>query len=254
MSRLWLAPVAEVEHGPGCFPDRPAGHAEAVHLEGDPARLFYPFQECRYIEIRFVSVHLVDVGVPGFLQLRGQVQRFGRHFLVPATTERLCLNSTLLRVNLLAGDRAEEVPVAVLELDQLHGAFRCWRNCGAIGLIWARDTCERPIRRSMSDSRCPSPRGHQFLAFRRCRAPCAAIHWRLRPGRRLRLKVSQPITFCWGSRASSSASNSASTHRSRPQLQSGWRTITQGLLIRLLVLRWKATRSLRLLDCTRSSR
>jgi hypothetical protein len=48
---------------------RSAGHADAVYLEGDPARVVYPLQECRHIEICFVSVHLVDVGVPGFLQL-----------------------------------------------------------------------------------------------------------------------------------------------------------------------------------------
>jgi hypothetical protein len=45
-----------------------------------------------------------------------QVERFGRHFLVPSPTEGFGLNAALLRVNRLAGDRAEEVPVNVLEL------------------------------------------------------------------------------------------------------------------------------------------
>ena len=72
-------------------------------------------QESRHIEVLFRCLHLGRIGSPGFLEFRGQIQRFIRHLMVPTAAERSSVGATFFLVNRLAGYGAEKIPVAVLK-------------------------------------------------------------------------------------------------------------------------------------------
>jgi hypothetical protein len=66
--------------------------------------------------------------------------------MVPAAAECFDFALTCLLVDLRSGDRAEKVPMAVLEFDQLHGLQECFGDCGFYESIKAYVSCERPVQ------------------------------------------------------------------------------------------------------------
>ena len=103
--------------------------------------------------------------------------------MVPTAAEGLGVDASFFLVNLLAGHRAEEIPVTVIEIIcmGLGVAASSFRVSTRFVFLLVRNTA---LQRQVAA---------HWRACRR-RAPWAAIHWRLRPGRRLRLNVSQQTT------------------------------------------------------------
>ncbi len=110
----------EVQHCPGGLPDSTASHAARGDLKGHPARLLHALQEGRHMEVFFICLHLGCVGSPGFLEFRCQILRFIWYLMVPAAAEGFGVDASFFLVNLFAGYRAEEIPVAMLKAQQLH--------------------------------------------------------------------------------------------------------------------------------------
>ena len=84
---------------------------------------------------------------------------------MPCAAEGYGSALTCLLIDLLAGDRAEKVPVAVFEGDQLHGVRECCGDCGFYEPINAHISCERPARSDPRYRRSDYVDGANLLSF-----------------------------------------------------------------------------------------